>query len=658
MMPIRGLSNSKLSRMISDGFIASLIIAALYFSTWSYIDISQYFSFHLHIWDVGINFFLPYQTSLFHFTNSISFAVSPFQPQKLIYFIMVPFVYVFPTPLTVVLIEIFLFSISGFFIFLLARLVLNNSLEALILEFTYLFSYEFYGAAYFPSHYQNLFSVFFVIFFYFYVKGRKTFSSLFLTLSALCSLLGAITVLIFIAYVVGSPLMRKLWEKDFGPLRKLFLTDLYLILPFAIVIIILMTSSIYYGLNSVVSGGHLPTQVNSIAGIFYGITAAFQLKIFYFLLILLPFAFVLLRSKYVILLLPFLILLIFSPFTNYENLGTQYTFDIGTILLIIFIDSESKRGNNHHESKTVRKYFGKSVSRKIVGFLLIVMLINIILLPFGPLNVYAGQNSHDLPFYNNDLRTVLTITENDRNLSKLLALVPLQSSVLGQENMPQITNRALWFEPGMYNGSPLIEYVVADPYSNSFTFIPPSFIGPYPITMVQWFNSLYDSGNYGVYAYLNGLSLLKLNYKDSPIYYSAFNIHFFGNQFRQDPFVSNEKIRNKSISVSNISNGDFAFDTQNNTFILPVGHYKVTFLVSSQNSDAINRATIAIYSQINNTMLGGMQVTGSEVSTSTTSLSFNITVSKYYLSTYFSIYDTHWNGTLSLEGVYLNQISV
>lgn len=654
------MTQDKKLRSVSAPFVVSIVIAAIYFAVWTYIDILQYESYNLNIWDVGVNFFLPYQTSLLHFSNSIPFAVSPIQPQIFIYFIMTPFVRIFPSPMTVVIIELFLFASSGVFIFLISNKILNNVTEAILLEFCYLFNFALFGAAFFPSHFQNIFSTFFAISFYFFLVDRKTISAIFLFLSALCSNLAAITVLLFVSYLVLLPAIREIRFRNSIKLKKVLGNQIHSIIVGILTIAVLLFTIHYYGFQGFLSGGHISSTIQGTSySVISGIIAAPSLKITYFLILILPFGVGIIWSRYSFLIFPYVVLLILSPFTNYEHFVYQYTFNVGALLFILLVDRLRTERTNLRHSPKIKSIFGVSVTGKVLTLFLTVMFLNLVLLPFGPLNQFAGPANNYVPFNNYNLVKMTTVTENDRNLTKMIGLIPLQSSVLGQENMPQITNRRLWFEPGMYNGNPPVTYVIADPYSNSFTFIPPPFIGPYPIPMYEWFNVLYGSGNYGMYSLLNGVALLKLGYNGAPLFYSPFNLSLSSEKFTIDPDV-NGAIRQNEVSVSNITDGDYAYASTNNLIILPPGHYNVTFFLSTSNLGINNHAFLAILSQTNNTLIGGLNFTGNNFNAVNTvkPISLEVYSPHYYISVYLSVYNTYWNGTLNLHGVSLNQTSL
>lgn len=641
-------------------FILSLVASAAYFAMWTYIDYLQYMSLNLHIWDVGINFFLPYQTSQLHFNNWIPFASEPFQPQKLDYFLLVPLVAAFPSPLTIVVAELFTMSIAGPFLFLVSRKILNDNIGAILLTLAYLFNYSLFGAAFFPSHYQTFFTPFFIIAIYFYITSKRLLFSVFILLSAMASLLGAITIILFMLLLTAEaftiPFRFNLVSNVRNVIRH-WRKNLHIPILLLSTLMILVGAYLYYGSESFLSGAHLQSSGGLISGMYQGSIAGIQLKIVYLVLVLFPFGFVIFSSRYSFLLTPFFLLILSSAFDNYKYFAFQYTYVIGTILFLAYADGLRQKSITEVRRYKPGKVRLSETRKRIVLLAIIVVILDIFILPYGPLNQYAGNFQQGVPFWNYGISTLTHVTTNDIYVSKLINLIPIKSSALIQENMPQLTNRQMWFEPGMYNGTPYVEYVITDPYSPFFSFTPPSFIGPYPKSMESWFNELFSSGNYGIYANLHGNILLKRGYYGQPIEYIPYGVFLSYNYFVTGNGSSPLHGQN-FISVRNEMDYHFSFNSQHFPFLLPPGKYKLTFLLSSSSDNNSSTATVGI-SSLNGSAIAAMPINGSIFTGGHSSLpiSFTFVVRQYYTEVDFAVYNTHWAGTLNLYGAYLNQTS-
>lgn len=649
-------------KLSGDNFfsILALIVSAIYFLIWTYIDILQYETFNLHIWDVGVNFFLPYQTSLGHFHNSIEFAVRPFQPQKLIYFLVVPVVLFFPYPISIVIFQILLVAISGNFLFLTARKLLGNNIESIFITIAYLFNYSLFGVSFFPSHYADFFPVFFVISVYFQLVSKKVYFIIFLLLSAMSSSLAVITVMLYILLLTKNDLIELMKTRSIRGAKQFLHDNWHYTFSALMAMTILLFSFYYYGSSSFLSYGHISSERGIVSGVFQGFVSYLPLKVFYIALMLFPFGFVIYESKYSVLLFPYITLILISGFSNYEYFLFQYSFLIGTILFLSFADGLKKTKTDARVSVPIKRSLSLPVSKRLFIFLIIVLLLDLVILPFGPLNQYAGNQQVTTPFWDYNIHALTTITPQDKYVDKLISLIPLSSSVLIQENMPQLTNRQLWYEAGMYNFTPLVQYVIADPFSYSFYFTPPNFVGPYPHSMEYLFNKLFESGNYGVYASLDGNILLKKGFSGEPILYSPYGVFSsFRNFFNESGSGAS---RNAAfLSVSNETNGRFAFSNfQNNFFLISPGKYEVTFILGTNDNNVSNSVTVGLISSYTHTAIFARNITGQTLSSNdrATSISFSLTVGAYYSLIYFSFYNTFWEHTLRLYGAYLNQTGV
>lgn len=602
----------------------------------------MYNAFQLHIWDVGVNFDLPFLTS-----NGIF----QLQPEKWDYLLFVPLMKISPSPFTLILAEDFLMALSGFFIFLVAKIKLKQNVPSLVISSTYLFSYIIFGAPYFPSHYQILFSAFFIISFYSFLRKKMVFFSIFIVLSAAASNLGAVTSLFFLFYLI----LRNIRLHDFPSISKssirIFLyANFFFLVDTFIVLCILLSTIFFFGSSQFLSGGHINSSSGYLGLIFgFGINAT--LKILYLTLIILPFGPAIFKSKYSILLVPYLGLTLSSSFNNFFYLGFQYSFDIGVILFLIFIDnfsgtSLSKRVNVGYVKSN------KRLKKSLYWLVLVTVVLDIFILPFGPMNFSLGDNPN-APINAYDLQNAMSITPNDRALSNMISYIPLNASILIQENMPQLTNRQIWFEPGSYNGSYPIQYILTDPWNPDFTLIPPSFIGPYTSTMYYWYNTLYQRGTYGIKADYNGSILLELGYSGPPLIWSPYKYNIPISMLHP---VDNSTITSKNLfRIQNDLDGHTSAYSQ--TFIMPPGKYNLTLVMSTNNISENNTVTVGLSDGAKNSSLPFTELNGSIFNGSNkwvnVTLQFNLPY--YFPSTYFAIWNTHWTGKLLVKKIFIIQ---
>lgn len=640
----------------------AVALCAAWIGIWLYIEWSMYSAFNLTIWDLGISFNYSYRWLL---------GQGALQPQALDTFLFVPIVALFPDSFALAASQTVLMGVGGLFVYLIAMEVLNDARKGLVLLGLYLFSYALFGGPFFPGHAEVLFPSFFPIAFYAYLRGHRAITAIFLVLSAAASDLSLVIVVVFWLVEAWPPILRSLWKRQRLLPSLKALTNKYAALTigagFALAIFLLV--EIYYGAAGVQAGAHL-TGGSGTAGIAEGFTSDLRLKILYFALLLLPFGTTLFRTKYVLLLAPYSALVIVSPFTHYADFAYQYTFDIGVLIFLAFIVGERSvrsRGTSPTSENPGQPKPTVPSRRRIlppsrwVWLVSISIILGFVILPYAPLNQYAGAADENYPFWDYNLTGITHETAVDSALNRMASLVPMDTSVLIQENMPQLTNRFHWFEPGDYNGTPLVKYILTDPYAsdNSFTFIPPSFIGPYPVSMVTWVNKLYQSYPYGIRAEYEGAMLLEQNFAGAPSFYAPLNRSWSASAFAVEPYVTNYTQLDGVVSFTNASVQSAVFSTEKNVVLLSPGSYQlvITVKTSGPSPGGFFDVTLSDDNTVPNLFAG--TVLGSELkpTSSWQTVTLNLSIDRYVLNGYAWVSDLHWGGTLSFASISLVQSS-
>jgi hypothetical protein len=228
--------------------------------------------------------------------------------------------------------------------------------------------------------------------------------------------------------------------------------------------------------------------------------------------------------------------------------------------------------------------------------------------------------------------------------------------VLIQENMPVLTNRATWYEPGSYHGEP-VQYALTDPSSFWFDYPPPLFIGPYTATMLTWIDGLFQNQSYGIVEEYQAAMLLERGYTGPMITFVPYDSYEPGVAFR-GPNASFPGIPPGVVHVTGLSSAAGLLRTEG-PIILPPGHYALTYWLSSTGATSSDHLTFGLWrNHTSPTPFETGRVTGNNliVDGAWTPVTLAFSVPLYEDGVYFGLAGD-WSVGLSLESVYLNQTS-
>ena len=119
-------------------------------------------------------------------------------------------------------------------------------------------------------------------------------------------------------------------------------------------------------------------------------------------------------------------------------------------------------------------------------------------------------------FHNGYVNRHIKVSEFDKELSYGLSLIPPNSSVFIQNDLPQLMNRENVYMPGYYKNQ-TVDYAVIIPFG--FSPISDAFGG----YSAYWAHSFQDNSSYGVYENISGAIIYKWHYKGNPVYYVPYN---------------------------------------------------------------------------------------------------------------------------------------
>jgi uncharacterized membrane protein len=637
------------------------LLAGIYGVLWASISTLMERTFNLTIWDLGANYVLTNMSA----PPGLDYGHLNFAPQNLIYLAFTPLTRAFPNPMVLVYAEDLLMAVGGLSIYLLAVAVWQSRPRALLVEGLYLFNYALFGAAFYPNHYEILFSVFFPIAYLLHLQGRSAASVVFLTLAALTSSLGAVMVGLFVALLLGPRFVGELRRRGLGLAQ--FLSDQrYWVISGALAVIIFAYPFLVQGPAITLSYGHFsgnPTSPNLL----YGLSQDDSAKAIGLGLLILPFLPVIRRSRYVVMALPYGVLAVLSNADHYAQFSYQYLYVVGSVLFIAWIDALRSRyasvplprAEPHPPgapSPRARRWrLPGAISREPELFQMTALVVGLgfFILPYSPGNAFAG-GYYSIPFRDYQFPTLVTDTPFDQALWGMAQDVPVNASVLIQENMPDLTNRATWFEPGSYDGQP-VRYALTDPDSFWFEQPPPLFIGPYSTPMITWVNGLLENSSYGIVDEYQSAMLLERGYAHGVVSFVPYLNYEPGVAFRganatfpgSPPGV---------VHVPGLRSGSALLRTEGPQ-IVPPGRYTLSFSLSATGalpSDNLNLGLWTNQTAPHPFVTSLINGTALPTNGSWTSIVLHFSLPIYQDGVYFGL-SGDWNDGLSLESVYLNQ---
>lgn len=564
--------------IIITAFVANSIL-------YSYLSAMKYFSFHATVFDLGESSQVIY--NVFHgglIATSIN--PTPIFMNKLIYLLIAPFYYLYPHEYTLLIFQSVWLSFGIIPLYFISNNFLSRS-NALLFSLSYLLYYPLYGTYFFDFHFMALFPTFFLISIYFLLKNKYKTSLLFIALSAITDLLAPVIIGLFaLSYLL-------IHYKKLEKIKKE-----YFIVAFSISLTIFVVANLYYGIN--VTTRYTSTIITPTLSIYRD---SLETKILFIFRITFPLLFLsFFGFEWLLLVIPFYLLFFISGNSFYgDTLLYQYPalYASGIFLSALFGIKNIKN------LKYIKKHNFKKLNLKKV--LAAILILNIVLAifftPAGSLIV--NQDSHS------SVREVITGNNlyyneygcinyniNDKYLNVLIALIPLHSSVLIQNNMPQLTQKYDWQLPAEADNP---QYIITDIYSSTFDV--PQISSK---LMVNEFNDYYKSGNYGIYAEMNGMILLEKNYDGSPAKFiplkysveSDSNIGHLTNFIAPGTYnlsiaFDNKYNGNLKIEFGNGTLNNYTVHDQNNYFMnISSNAYVHGFTVIINNSDKINNFTI------------------------------------------------------------------
>lgn len=606
-------------------------------------------SFNYTIFDLGISYRLMYMFAFHHIIiyqgNNTIYDPNAFS--KLIFVPLSLSLYVYNNIFTVLAIQIVIISAGGFALFRIVKLKVGSVFFAIILEVVYFLYPSTYGFMAHGGNYQVFIEGFLLLGYMFYAERKMILTIFFFALAAITNIWAPVIILsfLFIEFISEQKLLTK---RNLRGLLKYLLLNLknkakrrdmilFSFLVFFNIIIFLDTIHFAGGINNlfIYSNVSVFTTKTSLSGfntsnILNIISNFSSLKLLFLVQIMAPVIFIPIVTPYFLLIFFYLITIWGSSDSAYYSLNQQYPYLFAAFIFIaivkFFKDIQIGSGNV-----------------KILKKLGVVILISS-LISFAIYSPFSVTN-----FQNGTVERQITVSQFDKELAYGLSLIPNNSTVFIQNDLPGLMDKAQVYLPKYYNNQ-TVDYAVVIPFG--FSPVSDAFGGYSP----YWAKHFETNDSYGVYEEILGAIVYKLNYTTYPIYFvpvyqsilpGVDNLNGYGT------------IINNTLIVSNFSHMYGNILWLGGYTSLPAGKYDITFEVmttNTSNNNSYNQEVWGDYGEVNFT---SFEINGSDFSHpyEWENFTISLTLDQYYVGVEFPAFSNSWNGTLEFKGVKISQIA-
>ncbi|MEM0136562.1 MAG: DUF2079 domain-containing protein [Thermoplasmatales archaeon] len=545
------------------------LIALLFALFLAYFNFLEYSSYQYTQFDLGVGY-----RTLYNFHASYHLYNWPFPPietphtfSKLIYVPLSFTLYIYNSPLTFLFDQIIMISLGGVALFYISRLITNDYKLSVVIETIYFLYPATYGFMTQGGNFMVFFEPLLLIGYFFYLRENKLLTFILFVLISITNAFAPLILIVLLSIPYLSKLLlflKKEWKSRFALKVSLDISEInaqkwkfvLLLIPASIFTIILSL----YGVNVLIGAARLDTaQAVSSSGwsnIFGLIFTNFSEKFNFFNEVFQPLLYLPLLTLYAF---PILIYILLAWYSNqsiyYDMLPRQYTFLFAGLLFISLVYS-------------IKKLTPNKKIKRIIGLLIIITTI----ISFALYSPFCVSNIQNGSFADKS-----TITPLEKNLTESLALIPLNSSVLTQNDIVQVMNRREVYFPGYYSGQP-VNYAI---------FAPPGQYGienPASGFSENLANQFAINESYGLYVRLGNIEIYKLSYNGPPVMFSK------------------EIISGKSAfaSETGISNNIITFSTPFTQ--LSPGYYNISFYGTTTSSASL----------ISGNIIGNLTMLGSD----------------------------------------------
>lgn len=604
-------------------FFIVLTMFLFWFTLWSVISVIKFYSLSTQVYDLGIS--MERLWLVLHGNWSFSTYIENFSFAPIV-FLLSPLSLINSYPLLLIIQS---FSVSSTIVlsYLIAKQILKNTVLSILISTLFSCYYLLSSILWYDFHFQAFFPSLFLTGFYLYTRKMYKGSVVFLVLSGLVRFPYPIFPALFAIIEISHILYDKyrIFGNDYINYQKLrSVMALFLISLF------FLSIGYFYG------GGYngLVTNLHFVASN-HGVSIWYE-KMFTFLIIFTPLMFIpFLDYKSAILSMPFLYILFFSnnlPYLFPQLLADQYGSGVLPFIIMGYIMGINKilnwiklvkSGTSKHTFSTFSKKIlllitrskknnENSMIKAVLASVIVIALLDLFFLPFGPLNEYSSN-----VYFSEQTNMNLT---RDAELQHVLQFIPDNSSnVLIQDNLPQALPRPqtslysfnlvsggfnslgnnLTLSDVKLNQWPIITkfgnfvdvnvtYAIADLEA-------PQFLSGGIDSMFRFVELMLDSNRYGIVSEAGYFMLLERGYIGPIKYFEPVEIDFTQQNYQSVTSISIQGLfLNKSVQIQVFSASD------NNPYwisgVLPPGMYFTKIFTHEQNvASLLNVSAYLVY---------------------------------------------------------------
>ena len=626
------------------------VIFAILIGYYNYLMVQSY---NYTVFDLGLGYRLMF---LFYHSHTIIWSgtdiiFSPIPYSKLIFIPLSMTFFLNNSLYMPLLLQIIVISLGGYALFVVSKIKTGSYFLAVSLEIMYFLYPATYGFMANGANYVGYLASFIIIGYLFYLKKKYYLAFLFFFLASISNTWGSLIVIVFLGTdtLANNGLLNLIKSTHVLSKIKNYLSykrSESLFLLFTVISSALVLSVVVFlegGIASALGDSRLngvvtsPTHGAGSSLLNQYLNGFGTVKLPFLNAILSPFLYLPALTIYFIPVLIYLLLVwsaspeIAAP---YFDLSQHYSY---LFIAFVFV------GVVHFFKNGTKGLLSKKLMRK----LLIVMVLSS-LVSFALNSPFSINN-----FQNGTVHNLSDVSAFDKDLTHGLDLIPINSTVFIQNDIPQLMNRANVYMPGYYNNQS-VGYAVIIPFG--FSPISSAYSG-YSLYWAQHFQS---NSSYGIYEEIENSYVYKLGYKGNPAYFIPMHKKITVGVDGLMP-VNKAKSINETISVSNITSGETLWVGGYTNFY--PGTYKITYELKTSIINPKNQLNAFVMfnngveaKYFNNLVLNGTDFLGpNEWTNFTTSVSFNNFNSG--LGVQFQASSAHWNGTVGLRSITIRQIN-
>ncbi len=601
----------------------------------------KYYTFQDTFYDLGLNNEIMWLLSHGFISNYIHSQFSqiyPFQYEKPIVFLVLPFYSLYPHISTLLFIQTLFLGLTVFPIYFSSRIIVRSRAISLIVALSFLVFFPVATSNLFDFHFTSLFPFFYLMTVMFWANKRTKLMVIFAIITATINPLTLILVTFFLLYSVIYD-YNSSTNQSFSDFKKSYLPVLITAVGLIIVFFI------YHIFGTLFFAGATPSANGSIW--LYDIN--YKLELFLFLFGALSFI-PLLDPMTLFLIAPYAGYVVLSTDgANFQIFGLHYPLFasgplyfgllLGLKVILSNSSNDNKLGKSGQKFKLPKDQGKRSVLKAMSAFVVVVIVFSVVYFPYSPINkdVQGGYFNG-----NHNISSLTNVNPAVLSLHKVISIIPANASLLTMNDIPEVSGREY---VGLYNNHANLSYnyILFNSYFSYFTA---------PYAEVPFLKSAITNGSYGIAAETPYSLLLEKNYNAPPKLYIPFNYNDSANNLATD----GNSVRVNGTITDNTSN---IFMWYGPYLTLFPGTYSFTFYLSSSNVSSNNSQAVILEVSSGNMIFDSKVIYRNDFQENNSIKGFTLTVTFSTVTQYVEFRGLMNNGLarLAIHSVYVRQLA-